>query len=213
MTDVRFEQLVNLYLDREISPRELRQLVYQISRNRERRSKFIRLQRIHSAELRALGASPSSTASDAERLSDLISGHSPKKNRKPHAGELQERRFKRFLWSAIALTGLSILAFSFYVGVVIGQSDSQTQHIELVDQLSTHPFHEKQLGKPLVNAVSARWLEHLMNWGHGSTAFVFPQKRIFVIFENQDFELEFERLEANNGTVNSYEELGAMVFP
>lgn len=54
MTDGRFEKLVNLYLDKEISPEELSDLKAEIAHNLVRRQKFERLCRVHSASRKAL---------------------------------------------------------------------------------------------------------------------------------------------------------------
>ncbi|GHB98968.1 hypothetical protein [Cerasicoccus arenae] len=53
MTDTRFNELVNLYLDREISPRDLQVLRKELT-DQERKQKFESLRRIHNAERQAL---------------------------------------------------------------------------------------------------------------------------------------------------------------
>ncbi|WOO42558.1 hypothetical protein [Rubellicoccus peritrichatus] len=59
MTDGRFEKLVNLYLDKEISPKELSDLKAEIAHNLVRRQKFERLCRVHAASRKALISSSS----------------------------------------------------------------------------------------------------------------------------------------------------------
>ncbi len=54
MTDSRFEKLINLYLDKEITPSELSDLKAEIAHNLVRRQKFERMCRVHSASRKAL---------------------------------------------------------------------------------------------------------------------------------------------------------------
>lgn len=53
MTDARFKELVNLYLDREISPRDFQNLRTELA-SPERKSQFEALRRVHQAEKQAL---------------------------------------------------------------------------------------------------------------------------------------------------------------
>lgn len=54
MTDGRFEKLVNLYLDKEISPSELSDLKAEIAHNLVRKQRFERMCRVHAASRKAL---------------------------------------------------------------------------------------------------------------------------------------------------------------
>lgn len=53
MTDARFQQLVNLYLDGEITPSEETLLAIEIRDNPERRAKFLRYKQLHLAAAKA----------------------------------------------------------------------------------------------------------------------------------------------------------------
>lgn len=69
MTRARFKQLVYLYLDREISPRDLAALRTQLETD-QRRQEFARLRRIHQAEKQAFAALDCAGAGNLTR-SDL----------------------------------------------------------------------------------------------------------------------------------------------
>jgi len=66
MTDAKFKELVNLYLDKEISERELAQLKDALANDAKRRREFEELRRLHQAMLLALGSSLDATGPRGE---------------------------------------------------------------------------------------------------------------------------------------------------
>ena len=157
MTDFRFEALVNLYLDREISPRELRHLIYQISKSKKRRQLFVRLRRIHSAEQSALGASSKTPSSLRDDISYYAKLHRPRES-KDDAQFVQERKIRRLFWSWIAVGSLVLLLAGIYLGTFLARPSTSQEDTEIAKQLRHSPMRNKGLATGPIRAGSG-WID------------------------------------------------------
>lgn len=115
MTDNRFEKLVNLYLDKEISPEELSDLKAEIAHNLVRRKTFERLCRVHSASRKALIDHSTNSGISKFLREDIsvVESRRGKRTRVRAAGTEEEadKRARAVLWQgAVAFLTLIIVA-------------------------------------------------------------------------------------------------------
>jgi hypothetical protein len=92
MTEERFEDLVNLYLDNEISRHELDELKRLLKENLARRKQFERACQLHQAARKALVSKPSSEGPAAESTRSTTGEQtSSRSSKKPTLEQMQQR--------------------------------------------------------------------------------------------------------------------------
>lgn len=139
MTDGRFDKLVNLYLDKEISPRELSDLKAEIAHNLVRRKTFERQCRVHAASRKALisSSSKSGISSFLQEEVTTIESKRGQRTRRRKAGTPDEaiRDAKNLLTRTMVASLAIMLSAGLLAAYIIDQAAEKVRRAAQPDEL------------------------------------------------------------------------------
>lgn len=152
MTDSRFEKLVNLYLDKEISPKELSDLKAEIAHNLVKRQKFERTCRVHAASRKALigHASKSGISSFLHDEITTIEARRGERSRLRKAGTPDDaiKQAKTLLTRTVCASLIIMLCAGLFAAYVIEKASERIRHAaqpeEMPGKLDTFSLVSRQ---------------------------------------------------------------------